>query len=264
MTVGGGFRRLTRVLRHLERAGWTIEDVRPSEGEGLRVGTGVGAALICRSDAADRAVVAGNGDEPSSITDLVREAGPAEVTTIDVTRDRAGAELVRVHVHIPADDEAAGEDGPAGVPTDRDEPPLHRNPRLLASLYGEHASFVEMASAVDAEVSAETIRRYMIEHGIHEPGSGGPHEEPSASGPILADGHGLAGTVEHDALVRAVEGANTLYDVQRRLGLDREQTTSLLSELDLLDLVQGRLETAPNRDVRRETIERRLGRTRGD
>lgn len=264
MTVGGGFRRLTRVIRHLERAGWTIEDVRPSEGEGLQDGPGVRAALICRSDAADRAAIGGNGDESSSITELVREAGSAEVTTIDVTRDRAGAELARVHVHIPLEDEEGGEDGTASAPTDRDEPPLHRNPRLLASLYREHASFVEMASAVDAEVSAETIRRYMIEHDIHEPGSGGPHEEPAASGPILADGHGLAGTVDLDTLVRAVEGANTLYDVQRRLGLDREQTTSLLSELDLLDLVRGRLETAANRDVRRETIERRLGRTRGD
>ncbi|WP_148414999.1 hypothetical protein [Haloferax sp. KTX1] len=39
----------------------------------------------------------------------------------------------------------------------------------------------------------------------------------------------------------AVAGAKTLYEVERRLGLDRDEVRDLLTALDLLDLVTGRM-----------------------
>ena len=49
----------------------------------------------------------------------------------------------------------------------RDVPPF-RDRELLAEVYDSCETFAEMADTLEMDVTAETVRRYMIDHGIHE------------------------------------------------------------------------------------------------
>jgi hypothetical protein len=64
--------------------------------------------------------------------------------------------------------------------------------------------------------------------------------------------------VDADVFVTALRDASTVYQVQRALGMDREEVQQLLADLGLLELVQGRVATEQERDHTREEIERRI------
>lgn len=49
---------------------------------------------------------------------------------------------------------------------DGEEP--YKDPERLREVYDEHDTFPEMRDALGVEVTPQTIRRHMIEHGIHE------------------------------------------------------------------------------------------------
>jgi hypothetical protein len=59
-------------------------------------------------------------------------------------------------------------------------------------------------------------------------------------------------------LCEAVDDASTLYDVQKRLELDRETARSVLSEYDLLELVHGRVADKHRREELKDEIDDRL------
>lgn len=50
--------------------------------------------------------------------------------------------------------------------------PAYKDPELLKEVYESCDTFPEMRQALDVDVTAETVRLHMVEHGIHEPGSG--------------------------------------------------------------------------------------------
>lgn len=68
----------------------------------------------------------------------------------------------------------------------------------------------------------------------------------------------LPSSVDGRALAAAVREADTLYDVQEAIDVERETARSLLDELGLLELVHGRVATKPDRDDRKDEVERRL------
>lgn len=49
--------------------------------------------------------------------------------------------------------------------------PRYKDPELLEEVYEAHDTFPEMRRALDVDVTAETVRLHMIEHGIHDPES---------------------------------------------------------------------------------------------
>jgi hypothetical protein len=59
-------------------------------------------------------------------------------------------------------------------------------------------------------------------------------------------------------VVDAVVESATLFEVQRRLELDREPTQELLNQLDLLDLVLHRVAEGPKRQVSYEEVTARI------
>lgn len=247
--------------------------------------------------------------------------------------------------------------------------PAYRDPARLREVYDSDRTFAEMTDALGVDVTPQTVRKYMIDHGIHDPRTNRgtkastdadvdtsgettpetdedavPHTEPAVvrsdetepeepgesedvgpgigeagesepdgtdpgSGVIeeagVADSSGTgetdesasdAGTSEppdeapsddvtgleraddldEDAglsadadvdlpagvtltqVTDAVRTAKTLFDVQRELGVERARTRTLLADLDLLDLVHGRISTTPDRPRSREEIERRI------
>jgi len=138
----------------------------------------------------------------------------------------------------------------------RDRPPFE-DPELLARVYEDNDTFAEMVDALGMDVTPETVRRYMIDHGIHQPASYGESEESDPV--VLADGIGLPEGVTVDGLADAVAGAKTPGGVGRRLGIERETAVETLRELGLLELVVGRVATENERAVGRRAVLERLG-----
>ena len=92
--------------------------------------------------------------------DSHRDEGP---TDSDGTyTDSHGAPTDSDETHTDSDDSYSDSSA-----SDRDVPPF-RDRELLAEVYDSCETFAEMSDALDMDVTAETVRRYMIEHGIHE------------------------------------------------------------------------------------------------
>jgi hypothetical protein len=188
--------------------------------------------------------------------------------------------------------ETRSANGAATSDRDRDVPPF-RDPELLAAVYDSCETFTEMSDELEMDVTAETVRRYMIDYDIHEPdsydtgeasdGDGERSEiDANSEGPeptddgrseiaaepegdhgrsqpiVLTDGIGLPDGVTVDTLVETVSESSTIYEVRRTLGLERAETLDLLRQLGLVDLVVGRVSTEREREIGREEIVDRL------
>jgi len=157
-----------------------------------------------------------------------------------------------------------------------DVPPF-RNPELLRDIYVSCDTFDEMRDALPMDITAETVRRYMISHGIHEPSTydttaednsevGSPEtaEDPETElleadddvemPDAIADGIGLPEDVSVEALIDTVQWANTLYEVQTEFGIDRDEALSMLRQTGLFHHVVGRLSKKEKREASREMV----------
>ena len=94
------------------------------------------------------AVRSGDGDNRADDTD------PTETAEEGVTGAEHGADE---------------QDGQAADTDDREELPEYQDPEQLAAVYEENGTFEEMRQKLDVDVTAQTVRKYMIKHGIHEP-----------------------------------------------------------------------------------------------
>lgn len=202
----------------------------------------------------------------------------------------------------------------------------HRDPERLREVYETCETFAEMTEALDTTVTPQTVRRNMIEHGIHEPrtrtdsetGDGESTDDESESDAASAPseprrpaeaGHGdtrdggtasaessdeeepeddvasdasrsdesdddsglvedvdlpeavdLPSHVALDDLRRAVVDATTLYEVQSELRIDRSTARRVLRDLDLLDLVTGRVTTTDEQTSPAAVVDERIRR----
>ncbi|WP_327053911.1 hypothetical protein [Halomicrococcus gelatinilyticus] len=179
--------------------------------------------------------------------------------------------------------------------SDNDLPPF-RDPELLSAVYDSCETFAEMADELDMDVTAETVRRYMIDFDIHQPNSyatgddaedeveesevGGQDDEgrnDGETGPtaragngatdvaagtqqqvVLSDGVGLPDDVTVETLIETVKQSNTICEVRREIDVDHQDALDMLQELNLLDLVVGRLATEAERTITREEVVDRL------
>lgn len=184
-----------------------------------------------------------------------------------------------------------GDGGAAdGIEAARNEdvPPYEDTP-YLREIYRQFDTFSEMRGAIEMDVSTETVRRYMIDAGIHDPssyetaagaasggGTGGeaagdsatPAEttDPAVHVPeeqLVTDGIGLPDDLSMDEVLDAVVEAHTVYEVTRTLGLDQHRTRALLEQLDLLDLVMHRVSDDRREEVTYEDVADRLRRAAG-
>lgn len=67
--------------------------------------------------------------------------------------------------------------------TSSENPPVYKDPERLKTVYEKKTTFEEMTEALGADVTPETIRRYMIKYNIHDPAS----RTGSRSAEILLD-----------------------------------------------------------------------------
>ena len=169
------------------------------------------------------------------------------------------------------DDDGVTVETTAPASTETDLPPF-KNPELLGEVYESCDTFAEMAETLEMDVTAETVRRYMIDFDIHEPnsyntgsarnGSGTEDATEPAEGeqtpPVLSDGIGLPEDITVETFIDTVKRSNTIYEVKQELGVDREDALEILRECNLLDLVMGRLATEAERDITRDDVIQRL------
>jgi|GEM_PF-3652903 len=123
----------------------------------------------------------------------------------------------------------------------------------LRQLYDRCGTFEEMSERIDMDVSGETVRRYMIQAGIHEPAT--VQERPDA---VEIPETELPSGVDPDQFVTAVADCRTVYEVASRLDLDQHSCRELLTDLGVLDLVLCRMATAEAKDVDRSVVCERL------
>ncbi|MFD1588837.1 hypothetical protein ACFR9U_17810 [Halorientalis brevis] len=83
-----------------------------------------------------------------------------------------GMKIHRTKIHLR---EQSGDDSSTATPA-------YRDPEALEEVYEAHDSFPAMREALDVDVSAQTIRRHMIQHGIHDPSGDGEANEHAADG----------------------------------------------------------------------------------
>lgn len=144
------------------------------------------------------------------------------------------------------------------------EVPAYRDPDALREVYAEYDSFTEMTDALGVDVAPQTVRRNMIKHGIHDPNAPDDDREDDpetgeADPPAVPDSDvDLPGGTTLEDVKAAVASADTLYEVQQALDLERDRATALLRELGLLELVHGRVATKRRRDDLKDEIDERL------
>ncbi|GGI94339.1 hypothetical protein GCM10008995_00660 [Halobellus salinus] len=198
----------------------------------------------------------------------------------------------------PGSDDSTMVAGGTRLAAVRDESvPAYDDTPYLRRLYETSETFAEMSRRIDMDVSAETVRRYMTEAGVHSPtsyetadgtraasdeerGDGGTGAEtatdtasvdsagatdgtaePAGQGrrtddgtgatslpdeQLVADGIGLPDALTLHDVVDAVVDARTVHEVQREVGLEYDRTRQLLTQLNVLDLVVGRVSGDPD------------------
>lgn len=176
----------------------------------------------------------------------------------------------------PADDPAGLEADTSG--TDVEGGPAYQDPERLRAVYEAHDSFPAMTAALDVDVTPQTVRRHMIEHGIHDPEAppdeqaANPVEEPPdapeepateatdggtpATEDAIPSALGEFGDRSLDEVKEAVRDARTIRELGQRLDVPRERAFRLLNTLGLVDLVSGRLRSADRRISAEELDER--------
>jgi hypothetical protein len=167
------------------------------------------------------------------------------------------------------------DDGPTTVADElaavRDESiPAYEDTAYLEALYESCETFGEMSEHIEMDVVAETVRRYMVDAGIHTPDSyettmSDNEETPDGTEPLdtspetpteeqlVADGLGLPDGLQVTDLVDAVADATSVCEVTRSLGLDQTRTRELLAQFDLLGGVVHRV-ADDHRGLTREEV----------
>lgn len=100
-----------------------------------------------------------------------------ETVTAEPRRDRSPLHDSDTDTSRPDSNERAsqGEDTAVHEPTqqataaDSEATPPYQDSGQLAAVYDEYDTFAEMRDALDVDVTPQTVRRYRVEHEIHEP-----------------------------------------------------------------------------------------------
>lgn len=194
-------------------------------------------------------------------TERADDAKPAGANAIEATQPPPSQHGIEAEPTTEAD--------PLAELRDARTPPYDDIPYLEA-LYEECATFQEMSERIDMDVVAETVRRYMIEAGVHVPEtydrtSENTHTEPQENqertargldGQLVADGLGLPEGVGVKQLIDAVVGAVTVHQVTRDLGLSQAQTREILRQLGILEKILCRVGDDHGGPSREEVIQR--------
>ncbi|QOS13250.1 hypothetical protein DEQ92_13010 [Haloferax sp. Atlit-6N] len=289
MSVGTSLRRLGEFLEECERT--DAANVQESSVAVTETGASADVEFTLSSSAGGGSGVGVRGtslDSDGTIgltleVDDVLPSGREHVAIDAAEVSLDGEPSVVVTVAADAAPAAPKETGDA----DTESPETVRDPNVpafedtpyLEAVYARYETFERMADAFEMDVTDETVRRYMIDQGVHEPSSyetslagepaaieraPTPASDAGESPEALADGIGLPESVTIDQLADAANDAKTVYEFGKVLGLERMDALELLQDLDLLEFVMGRLTTDDDPDVSREDVVARIRASAGE
>ncbi|ELZ96250.1 hypothetical protein [Haloferax sulfurifontis] len=282
MSVGTSLRRLGEFLEECERTGAaTVRDSSVAVAE-MRASADVEFALS-PSDEAGSPVraqeTAIESDGTIGLTVEIDDVVPSDhehvdVDAAEVSLDAEPTVVVTVAADAsPAGSSAENDDAESLESVRSPNVPAFEDTPYLEAVYAKYETFERMAAAFEMDVSDETVRRYMIAQGVHEPDSyetsladESPVETPGpaaagdtgGSPEALADGIGLPESVTIDRLADAANDAKTIREFGKAIDLDRTEALELLQTLDLLEFVMGRLTTDDDPDVSRDDVVARI------
>jgi len=108
--------------------------------------------------------------EPADCSKTESDPTPEEDT---VPRGEGQSETAEAASSLSSDSATLNQSRPDTGTTDENEGdhPAYRDPDQLEAVYDEYDTFAAMTEALDVGVTSQTVRRYMIKHGVHEPAS---------------------------------------------------------------------------------------------
>ena len=198
MSVSDGFRRLTDLISRLEATDREILTVETRSVDSTGEGDLVVDLSVCDSpfddvdaDGLDLTARSASVDEDGRLTvDLavaITSIPPARPVTDDANGRAVSEESGSMSLGNGADAND-GSDGNDGDDRERKgAEPVHRDPERLREVYDSRDTFDEMTEALGADVTAVTVRRNMIKHGIHEPRSNGSTTDSTDADPSPDD-----------------------------------------------------------------------------
>lgn len=165
MVVSTAFEELTELLRCLETSDAEIREVGLRE-QSPESGDELTADLIVAVP-----VLPGVSDDAVSV----------EASGFEVQNQRIDVDLT-VTLPVTDDDVSAaprerdyGSSVRNGSPVGQSSSiPSYKDPDALQAVYDEYDTFPEMTDALGADVTSETVRRYMVEYDIHDPSENTP------------------------------------------------------------------------------------------
>ncbi|MDQ2074272.1 hypothetical protein ACODNH_22670 [Haloarcula sp. NS06] len=115
--------------------------------------------------------------------DVSVDAEEFDVTDKRIEIDVTVTVPVGTDIPVPSDDQKDTSDELVETLSQSDSVPAYKDPEALQAAYDACDTFPEMTEALDADVTSETVRRYMVEYDIHDP----TDTTPQAGGLSLAD-----------------------------------------------------------------------------
>ncbi|EMA08807.1 hypothetical protein SAMN05443574_1208 [Haloarcula vallismortis] len=161
----------------------------------------------------------------------------AEKIQMDVSSETVRRYMIEADIHVP-NTYNTSDDG-------------EEEPSTESAASNEGA---DQSGAIDGDEQVTTVEPVSAE-------SAGSAEESVGELPdeqLVTDGIGLPPAVQLQDVADAVVESDTVYEVQRCLGLDRSQARDLLEELNLLDLVLRRLADESDQAVSYRTVASRI------
>lgn len=165
MGVSTAFGELTELLRCLETSDAVIREVAlreqsPEAGDELTADLTLGVPILPGITDIDASVEASGFEVQDQRIDV-------DVTVTLPVRDDDGNATSQHREYGAARCGASPATQPSSVPS-------YKDPDALQAVYDEYDTFPEMTEALGADVTSETVRRYMVEYDIHDPATTTP------------------------------------------------------------------------------------------
>lgn len=181
MSLSAAIGQVAGLLVDIERDDQTVRDISLTN-ETEPDGAITGEACVC-------VPVLQTADSASGVTispsDVRLDDGYIEVS-LDISVNRSALDSAG----SPATSAVADHEPERTVPSSGDGP-AYKDPDALETVYDEFDTFPEMTRALGVDVTSETVRRYMVKHGIHAPDDSG-----DATDSIAADADARNGDAE--------------------------------------------------------------------
>ncbi|KOX92569.1 hypothetical protein [Haloarcula rubripromontorii] len=165
--------------------------------------------------------------------DVSVDAEEFDVTDKRIEIDVTVTVPVGTDIPVPSDGENDTANELADTLSQSDSVPAYKDPEALRAAYDACDTFPEMTEALDADVTSETVRRYMVEYDIHDP----TDTTPQAGGLSLADVQGDSDTdsAPSDGADPSDDRESDTSQAERPDGLGARSVAELLAEADSQD-----------------------------